>query len=199
MMTDFPSITVLLPKLKNGDSEAWHELISMYQPGLIAKGRQLLRNTRIQRRVDAEELVNITFTKAWDRHTQLAAQSTREVAAYLLTTLQRTFIDVGRPLNNELSNPSWFVAIGRDNTPSAIAMSDEDEVRLHAALAEVSEKQRKVLVMRHFEGLKFREIGEKLGITTGAAAGAARDGLRTLTERMRTTSSPGTGPPRFDE
>lgn len=184
MDDDFSTITVLIPRLKNGQAAAWNELVEMFQPGLIAKARRLLRYSKLARRVDAEQLVNIAVTKAWEKRGSLVAQSTRQVAGFLLTTLQRSFIDQCRPINLEASSPSWLAPAAGDDTPSEVMISNEAEARLHACLAELSPRHREVLVMRHVDGMKFREIADRLGTTTGAIAGAARDGLKLLTDRL---------------
>ena len=55
-------------------------------------------------------------------------------------------------------------------------------LHVHVCLAELPEKHRRVLILRHFDGLKFKEIAEELDITIGQAAGLARDGLKSLTD-----------------
>ena len=156
----------------------------MFQPGLNAKSRQLLHNSKLARRVDAEELTNMAFAKAWEKHSTLASQSTKQVAGFLLTTLRNCFVDMCRPMNLEQSSPTWFTPAAEDQSPSAMIISEEQERRLHATLAELPERYRKVLIMRHMHGMKYREIAESLETTTGAIAGAARDGLKLLTERI---------------
>ena len=185
MAHDFPTISYLIPGLKGGDAESWNELVQLFTPGMVGKARQLLRNSKITRRLDAEELTNLAFAKAWEKHEQLMAQSTPQVAGYLLTTLKRTFLNQCRPKNLEQSSPTWFAPPTEDQTPSGVLMSEEEEIRLHACLVELKPKHREILVMRHMQGMKFKDIAEKLGITTGAVAGAARDGLKRLTELLQ--------------
>lgn len=188
-MADFPSISVIIPDLKNGDADSWGELVKAFEPGLLGKARGLLKNSGIERHVSPEDLVSTTFLKAWKSceggQSDLRAETTRQFAAFILKIIQRVFIDQCRPRNLARSCPSWFAPSAGGQSPSEVMMSEEEEARLHAHLAELPERQRVVMVMRHFDGMKYREIAEALETTPGTIAGLARDGLQNLTRRFR--------------
>jgi len=60
--------------------------------------------------------------------------------------------------------------------------------RLENALAQLTELQRQVTLLHDYEGWKHKEIGERLGISTGASRFhlfAARKRLRTLLEDLK--------------
>jgi len=182
MGNEFPTISWLITGLKDGNAESWNELVALFTPGLLGKAKQLLNNSKkVNRRIDAEDLVNLTFAQAWEKHEKLMAQSTPQVAAFLLTALRYTFLNQCRSKNLEQSSPSWFAPTGENETPSVMLMSEEEEIKLHACLVELKPTHRKILVMRHMQGMKFKEIAEELEMTTSAVAGAARDGLKRLT------------------
>jgi len=50
-------------------------------------------------------------------------------------------------------------------TPDDLASSGEVAMLVREAVAELPEKERNVLVLRHFHSLKFREIAEVTGLT----------------------------------
>lgn len=58
-----------------------------------------------------------------------------------------------------------------------------DQVRL--ALQRVTEPFRTVLVLRHYEGLKFREIADVLGVPEGTVKSRMVEGLSQLTRLMQ--------------
>jgi len=60
------------------------------------------------------------------------------------------------------------VLADRVGSPSAAAQRQEDAVVLADALAELSADHRDVIVLRHLEGLAFKEIADRLGRTSGA-------------------------------
>ncbi len=58
-----------------------------------------------------------------------------------------------------------------------------EEVR--GAMLELPEHYRTVLVLRHYEGLKFGEIGQVLGIPEGTVKSRMAEGLTQLGRRLR--------------
>lgn len=57
---------------------------------------------------------------------------------------------------------------GRGSSPSAGLQRREDQERIRAALAELSEGDREVLLLRHLEQLSVREMAAVLGVSEGA-------------------------------
>lgn len=55
-------------------------------------------------------------------------------------------------------------------TPASAAIRQELQTRLEAALEEMNEDDREVLIMRHFEQLGNQEVAQALGLTEAAAS-----------------------------
>jgi RNA polymerase sigma-70 factor, ECF subfamily len=72
-------------------------------------------------------------------------------------------------------------------TPASAAMQHELERRLHAAIAELNDDDREVILMRHFENLSNQEVALELGLTEAAASMRYLRALR----RLRTALQPG--------
>ena len=64
--------------------------------------------------------------------------------------------------------------------PDASLVRDETSERVRAALMKIPETYRSVLILRHYEDLKFREIGEVLGIPEGTVKSRMAEGLTQL-------------------
>jgi len=183
----FPPITQLIPDLKSGDETSWNEVVCLFHAGLHGQALRLLKDSSISRRLAPDDLINIKFTKAWEKHSELRGATTFQVAKWLLTILHNTFVSECRPRNLEESIASW-VDPHDSVTPSRI-VADRDEqviqqITLHANIAELDEMQRDVITLKHFEELTFREIADRLGSTIGKVANHHRQGLKILNERM---------------
>lgn len=76
------------------------------------------------------------------------------------------------------SVPSGMIAPG---TSADLTYSREVSERIESALAALSRQQRMVFILRHFEGLKLREIAEFLD----CAEGTVKNHLFHATERLR--------------
>jgi RNA polymerase sigma-70 factor (ECF subfamily) len=72
-------------------------------------------------------------------------------------------------------------------TPASAAMQRELERRLHAAIAELNEDDREIILMRHFESLSNQEVAMELGLSEAAASMRYLRALR----RLRTALQPG--------
>ena len=60
--------------------------------------------------------------------------------------------------------------VGKELTPSQVAVRKEEEERLGAALEELSESDREILVLRHFEDLRNVDVARLLDIPTSTAS-----------------------------
>lgn len=71
-----------------------------------------------------------------------------------------------------------------DANPQDRLEQQEDADRLVAALGQLSESEREVLLLRHYSDLSFREIADMLKIPLGTALARAHRGLKHLRERL---------------
>jgi RNA polymerase sigma factor (sigma-70 family) len=75
--------------------------------------------------------------------------------------------------------------------PEAGSLEDRaaDQAQLWAALGELSERQRAVLVLRYYEGLADHEIAALLGCREATVRSLARRGLAAMRPLVATASS----------
>jgi RNA polymerase sigma-70 factor (ECF subfamily) len=65
--------------------------------------------------------------------------------------------------------------------PDLMLIEQERAEAVRRALLEIAEPYRAVVVLRHYEGLKFREIGEVLEIPEGTVKSRMAEALAQLT------------------
>lgn len=82
-------------------------------------------------------------------------------------------------------------------TPHDELEAEERADQVRAALQRVTEPFRTVLVLRHYEGLKFREIADVLGVPEGTVKSRMVEGLSQLTRLLQPAlnDSPATNAP----
>ena len=171
---------MVIPELKSGDEAAWNGLFDKYRAGLLSKTRYMLGTSSLKEKQNAEDLVQETLLKAWKQHESFRGETTSQFAKWILTILRNTYLDACRGAPKELQASTWFGITDQNTSPSAEMISLEEEADLHACLAEIELEYQEVVVLRHFEGLKFGEIAERLGIKLDVAAGRYRRGIRQL-------------------
>lgn len=83
--------------------------------------------------------------------------------------------------------PSWEISVQGHSNPEKNVMQNELAEILQQALLQLSEEQRKILIMKEYEGLKFREIAEVLGISENTAKSRlyyALDNMRKILQKQ---------------
>jgi RNA polymerase sigma-70 factor (sigma-E family) len=110
---------------------------------------------------DADDLLQTALTKlylAWPR-----VRRTGSEEAYVRRVIVRANIDAHRRRTARPERPGLD---GHDRAAPAGMPSDERSALLDA-LQELPERQRKVVVLRHWLGLSVEETAAELGISTG--------------------------------
>jgi RNA polymerase sigma factor (sigma-70 family) len=81
---------------------------------------------------------------------------------------------------------SWERSSSRHDNPERQLRHSELSDLLQACLLELSEEQREVVIMKEYEGLKFREIAEALNISENTVKSRmyyGLDGLKKILEK----------------
>lgn len=137
----------------------------------------------------ADELVQQALVRtylAWPRARQ------RDPLAYARRTLANLRIETWRRRRREvLVDPADVPE--RGDLSAADRHAERDQ--LVRALATLSTRQRRVVVLRHFEGLSEREVADDLGITVGTVKSTASRSLARL-RAVLTEEATGSPPPR---
>ncbi len=77
---------------------------------------------------------------------------------------------------------------GNEDDGPTVAMSNDENAKLHRLMAHLPKMQRDVLQLRLFDGLKFVEVAQRLGCPLNTALSRMRDGLERLRTLWETTS-----------
>lgn len=125
---------------------------------------------------DADDLLQTALTKlylAWPR-----VRRTGSEEAYARRVIVRANIDAHRRRTSRPERPGLD---GHDRAAPA-GLPSEERSALVDALQDLPERQRKVVVLRHWLGLSVGETAAELGISTGTVKSHSSRGL----ERLRT-------------
>ena len=70
-------------------------------------------------------------------------------------------------------------------TPDALAVEGEMARMVREAIDELPEREKNVLVLRHYQGLKFREISDITGLTSRTVQNCLRRAREKLARSLR--------------
>jgi len=153
------------------DAQQFEAFVRDYQNMVFSTAMRLLANQS-----DAEDVTQETFLRAYERFGELQGSATlggwlKTVATNLsLNHLTRYrsrwsfFSEMMRHGEEDEEHEVEFAAA--DNTDDALTQSERREL-VEQALQKLSPKERVPLVLYHFEGLRYEEIAEKLGVSLG--------------------------------
>ena len=154
-------------RARAGDREAFRVLVEKHSRNVFRLAFRMTRNEE-----DAEDVVQETFLKAYSNLPRFAGRSEfstwiHSIAAHCALDLLRRRVpreERTRPLEAEA-----FVAAASDASPERNVFGSEIGSRVARSLERLSVMERSAFVLRHFEGRSIEEIGQTLGVKTGAA------------------------------
>lgn len=162
-MNDF-SDKELLEKFQDEGSRhyAFNLLVQKYQQRLYWQVRRILLDHE-----DANDVIQNVFIKVWNNLGQFRNESqlftwiyriaTNEALTFLKQKKRRYFVsfsDVEYEMADKLSNDPLFTG-------------DKIEMKLQKAILKLPTQQRIVFNMKYYDGMKYEEISEILGLTVG--------------------------------
>jgi len=168
------------------DPQAFSELVSRWHRPILGL---CIRMTGDRHR--GEDLVQETFARLF------AHRKTYEPTGKFSTFLWRIAVnlcyDELRKINrrgelsleeSEATSPGSIDLESNDPSPDQSLVDNERARAVRDALLQLPESHRVVLVLRHYEGLKLREIGVILGIPEGTVKSRMFDALGQLSQLL---------------
>jgi RNA polymerase sigma-70 factor (ECF subfamily) len=157
-------IGVLLEKARAGDRQAFKSIVTTYQQKVFLLAYSYLRN-----REDAQDVVQETFMRlyqklaAYDREKNFQSWLL-QIAKNLCIDYYRKNLSKRREMERDASLDDLNPAAPRGESDPL--NSDLREV-FSRGLARLGKRQRLVFVMKHYNGLDYREIAQVLNISLG--------------------------------
>ena len=187
-MTRDPSDEELLRRFTEGDADAFAELVRPFERPLY---NFILRSVR--RRDRADELLQDVFMKVVQRSADFKGNS--KVSTWIYTIARNLCIDHSRKMvfrrHKSLDAPGRSTSSDEGPTlldrqaasgaePDRAALAEDLKVRIAAAVEELPEEQKDVFLMRHVQGMKFKEIAEVVGVPENTVKSRMRYALERL-------------------
>lgn len=175
----------LVLRAQSGDRQAFGELVSRYMRRAYYVALGLVGSHE-----DALDLSQEAFVRAY--RARASIDPDRPFYAWLYQIVRRVCFNHlrdGRTRRRKLEEAGpWLVdvagATAASTDPARFTERAELRARLEAAIEMLPEREREVLVLREFEGLKYREIADLLGIPIGTVMSRLYTARRNLAEQL---------------
>jgi RNA polymerase sigma-70 factor, ECF subfamily len=202
MLPNTAATEELLAQAKKGDSHAADQLLAGHRERL-RRMIELRLDPAIAARVDASDVVQETLLEAsrrldaylrdpvmpfhlWLRHIAkdrlIDAHRRHRQAKRRGVDREQPAVPAGLRDHSSIEMAGQFV--DQELTPASAAMKEELKRRLHAAIGELEEDDREIILMRHFEQMSNQEVAALHGVTEAAASMRHLRALRRLKELL---------------
>lgn len=174
-----------------GDPGAFGELVRRWEPPLLRLCTRLTGDTH-----RAEDLVQEIFARVFSQRQRYRPDGRFSTWLWRLA-LNHTYSALRQPhLHHEVRwepsgddepSPPGAELPDPGPAPDAAALRRETDEAVHRAVQALPETLRAILILRHFEGLKFREIAEILELPEGTVKTRLTEALSLLARRLTRT------------
>lgn len=171
--------SILWDYFRAGNETAYTELATRYYRTLLHYGLRFTPNVQI-----AEDTLQDLLIHLWLHRTQL--NDTASVKFYLLKSFRHKIVKTLKPLSEELELTEQFENQAVEFSYEELVIQNENELGLRNQVKELMTqlptRQREVLYLRFFQGLKSEEIGTLLEIKPQSVSNIVQRALNTLRE-----------------
>lgn len=177
----------LIRAAQRGDPDAFERLVRKYDQGVLRIAMHLLGSQE-----DARDVYQEAFLRAYKNLHTFRFDCSFHTWIYRIATnicldqLRRRKVRKEEPVVVEtaegvLDRAQDLAEPGPEGNPMRRLFSRELRERLQAVLAGLTARERAVFELRHFEGMKLKEIGDALGTSEEAA----KNCLFRVTQKLR--------------
>ncbi|GAB3936580.1 RNA polymerase sigma factor [Larkinella terrae] len=170
---------VLWQAFKQGDREAFANLLNRYYPLLLNYGVRFQRDREF-----VKDCLHDLFIELWNQRERL--DDVRMLKPYLLTSLRRKLLRETRRLRwfreaDEVTDEYAFeVQFTIESYLIHNEIQHEDLKRLHVHLDKLTRRQREAIYLRFFQEMEYDDIARVMGINYHSAVNLVYESLKLL-------------------
>lgn len=176
---DQDQVNIQIEKMKAGDRESFNQVFRRYYSPMVRFCIRYVADSDI-----ASEIVQDLFVKLWSNREKISFNTSFE--SYMLTSVRNSAITyINKERSHNEANLRVFSEESDNIDPSETLQSNNLEESYRQILKAMPEKRREVFLASRYDGLKYAEIAEKLGISQktveaqmSAAIKQLKDGLK---------------------
>ncbi|MCE2994095.1 MAG: RNA polymerase sigma-70 factor [Cyclobacteriaceae bacterium] len=162
-------------ELVQGNELAFEKIFKIYYKPLCHYAYSFLNDG-----AEAEEVVQNTFVKIWERRTTLHVQTS--VKAYLYSIVRNSCLNVIKheKVKQEFAQDHQYVSEKSRPVVEEKMISNDLESKIYEAMRALPEQCRLVFQLSRFEELKYQEIADQLEISVKTVENQMGKALKTM-------------------
>jgi RNA polymerase sigma factor (sigma-70 family) len=194
----------LARRAREGDREAMEALAERTYPGVLSAAKAYSRRRGgLRSRLESGDLAQSAYHDALRALPSYESRGAGSFRRWLLGVLRNkvrrrlaSLLARRRDARREVPLESSGQAASPTESGLGRLLDGEHRARLEEALAGLSERHRRVIHLRYFEDLPWRDVGARLGISEEAAQMLCHRALVDLNESYFTRAGGGEPPPQ---
>ena len=169
----------LLRQIAGGDIHAFEMLFKEHYQNLCRYAGTFVRDSD-----EAEDIVQKTFVTIWEKKTDIAVETS--VKSYLYGAVRNAALNNIKHRQVRQKHASSVTVADHISTDSAHdhLVSEELNGKINSAIEMLPEQCRLVFKMSRFEGLKYSEIADQLGISVKTVENQMGKALRRMRHEL---------------
>jgi RNA polymerase sigma-70 factor (ECF subfamily) len=176
-------VKTLIARCREGDALAWEALVRAYQGRIFGLARHYMHDAE-----EARDVAQEIFIKIYQRLDTFQGEA--RFVPWLLSLARNCCID--RLRRNKVRTPDHAVPLEDEPRIAAGGPTVEDRVAageahtlLHAALENMSDTNREIILLKEIQGLKIEEIATMLAVPVGTVKSRSNRARSELARRIR--------------
>lgn len=176
-----PTDLELVQQVRNGNRQAYTELMRRYQPRVYWVARRIVGNHD-----DADDVAQEAFVKAYLALGDFRGDSSFFTWIYrIAVNLSLNTVRKQQVMNYLRQSPVIASVLPAKGNPHTELEFKETQTRLEQAVARLPEKQKAVFVMRYFDDMSYEEISDILNTSVGGLKANYFHALRKVQEFLK--------------
>jgi RNA polymerase sigma-70 factor (ECF subfamily) len=170
----------LVARLRRGEARAFEELVIGYQHRVYGVALRMLGS-----RAEAEDVAQDAFLRAYRSVAEFRGDAKLSTWLYAITS-RLCLNRLGSAAHQRTRHGDEAIAQVADEGEDAAGQVErrEREATLHAAIAELDDDRRLVVVLADLEGLAYEEIAGALGVPVGTVRSRLHRARMELRQRL---------------
>jgi RNA polymerase sigma-70 factor (ECF subfamily) len=170
---------ILFEKIKNNDEKAFEKLFHMYYGQLCLFASRILQDD-----IAAEEIVQDFFVKLWEKRKEFSIETS--VKSYLYRSVRNLCLNLIEHNNIKLRHAQSVLATHEQHISDGDGFTEIDLAKkIEESIQALPEKRREIFRLSREQGLKYREIAEKLNISVKTVEAQMGLAIKTLREKLK--------------
>lgn len=173
------SSTAIIRSLAPTGEAAFEQLFKMHFRGLHAYAITILKDEAM-----AEEIVQNVFFKVWEKRQLLEIETSPK--AYLYKAVYHDCLNYIKHKKVKSAHAMHVVRQSSEQVENASGkvLMGELKARIHTAMNELPEQCRTIFQMSRFEGLKYQEIADEMGLSVKTVENQMGKALKLLRVKL---------------